>query len=115
MGFYSDQEQRQIIADNIKHFLSITGKEQKATAIELDVNPPTFNQWIQGRATPPVSMLKKIAGYFNVPLSSIVDPPGSADRVNIEVLTELERSIVTKFRESDEITQHAVLRILGVN
>lgn len=39
MGYYSDQEQRGIIADNLTRFISLSQKDQKDVAIDLDINP----------------------------------------------------------------------------
>jgi Helix-turn-helix. len=62
MGYYSDQEQRSIIADNLTRFyFPFSKKTKKDVAIDLDINPPTFNQWVNGKAIPNISTLRKVA------------------------------------------------------
>lgn len=77
MNYYSDMEQRQIISDNLKLLIDSSGKDQKQVAIDLNVNPPTFNQWVMGKAIPQIHMLRKIAQYFHVKLTDIIDPKES--------------------------------------
>lgn len=72
-NYCSDNEQRAIISKNLNYLIVLSGKEQKQIATELDVNPPTFNQWVKGKAIPSLSMLKRIAEYFNITLSDLVD------------------------------------------
>lgn len=47
MGYYSDQEQRGIIADNLTRFISLSQKDQKDVAIDLDINPyfQSMGEW----------------------------------------------------------------------
>lgn len=73
MGYLSDSEQKMILAKNLTNYIEISGKDQKQIAVELDINPPTFNQWVNGKAIPSVSTLKRIAAYFNATLSQLVD------------------------------------------
>lgn len=96
MGYISDNEQRQIISENLTRYILLSGKDQKDIAIDLDVNPPTFNQWVNGKAAPSVSMLKRLAAYFSVPLTGIVNPYNGAQEP-LE-LTEKERKLIHSYR-----------------
>lgn len=96
--YYEDQAQRQIIGYNLEHLITSSGKDQKQISIEIDVNPPTFNQWVNGKAMPSVSALKKLAEYFNVPLTSIVDP--YTEDVKDLNLTDSEIELIHKYRSA---------------
>ena len=112
MGTYNDdQEQKKIISANLTRLLLTIPKDQKQIAIELDVNPPTFNQWVNGKAIPSVSMLKRIACYFRVPLSSIVDPLTIQTRD--VVLTADETDMILKYRSSPQSIKKAVEILLN--
>lgn len=111
MGTYNDdQEQRKIISNNLNRMLLLTPKDQKQIAIDLDVNPPTFNQWVNGKAIPSVSMLKRLAAYFKVPLSSIVDPLTMQTRD--VVLTSEETDLILKFREAPQSIKDAIMILI---
>ena len=107
MGTYiDDQEQRKIISDNLFRLMMLVPKDQKQIAIDLNVNPPTFNQWVNGKAMPSVSMLKRLADYFKVPLSSIVDPLTMQTRD--VVLTAEETDMILKLRQAPQSIKEAV-------
>lgn len=69
----TDDEQKSIISQNLKHYIERSGKEQKQIAIDLDIQLSTFNSYVTGRALPSVSQLKRIAAYFKVNLLNIVN------------------------------------------
>lgn len=112
MGFLSDNEQKKVISQNLTRYILLTGKDQKDIAIELDVNPPTFNQWVNGKAIPSVTMLKRVAAYFSVPLTGIVDPYTGADE-DIE-LTDKETALVKAYRNAPIGIKSAVNKLLDI-
>ena len=54
MSYLDDQRQKEIFSENLTYYIEQSGKDQKRIAIELDINPPTFNQWVTGKAIPSV-------------------------------------------------------------
>lgn len=116
MGYYSDQEQKQIIANNLEYLCSKKGKDQKQIAIDLDVNPTTFNQWYKGTAIPSVTKLKELANYFNVSLTNIVDPPDAPSRTNASLvkLTDDEVRLITAYQQADDLVKTCVLKMLDL-
>lgn len=100
MNYYSDMEQRQIISDNLKLLIDGSGKDQKTVAIDLEVNPPTFNQWVMGKAIPQIHMLRKIAQYFHVKLTDIIDPKESDD--TLEDICSLPGKYAREYSELDD-------------
>ena len=111
MGFISDNEQKNIISQNLVRYIILTGKDQKDIAIELDVNPPTFNQWVNGKAIPSVTMLKRLAAYFSVPLTGIVNPYNASDDIE---LTEKEKVLVRSYRYAPGGIKAAVDKLLDI-
>ena len=99
MGYIDDQKQKAILSDNLKYYIAISGKEQKQIAIEMDINPPTLNQWVNGKAIPSVSMLKKMADYFGVVLSDLVDIKWG-DPEELELTTH-EKKLVRAYKNAD--------------
>ena len=112
MGYYSDQEQRDIIAKNLSALIEASGKDQKKIAIDLDVNPPTLNAWVRGNAVPNVSMLKRLAEYFNVKLSGIIDD--GIDPYKTVSPTEDELMFVYQLRKCSPEMRKAIFTLLNV-
>lgn len=112
MGYYTDQEQRSIIANNLTKLIELSKKDQKDIAIELDVNPPTFNQWVNGKAIPNISMLRKVAEYFNIGLSDIIDKRNDSE-YNLNPTT-YELKMISAYRSSTIGIKEAVDKLLNV-
>lgn len=73
MAYLEDEEQRRIFSDNLQKYVNRSGKTQKDIAIDLDVNPPTFSMWIKGKSMPSVSVIRRIADYFGIGITDLVD------------------------------------------
>lgn len=73
MAYLEDSEQRRVFSNNLQKYVNMSGRTQKDIAIDLDVNPPTFSMWIKGKAMPSVSVIRKIADYFGIGITDLVD------------------------------------------
>lgn len=69
----TDKEQAQVFAKNLRHFISLSGKSQKEVAKDLGFNPTTFNTWCVGKILPSLGKIQKIADYFNIGKSSLLE------------------------------------------
>lgn len=105
----TDLEQKRIISKNLKRLIESSGKEQKQVAADLDINAPTFNQWVNGKAIPSVSMLHTLAEYFAVRIENIVDE----QPIRIDYLfSEEAKEIAMAFERADSDTKAMVNRLL---
>lgn len=110
MGFYSDEEQRKILASNLQYRIELSGLDQKSIAIDMDINPPTFNQWVNGKAIPSVSTLRRLAKYFDCSLSSLIDPV--SQNISSEIFTQKEQALIRKYRAASPAIKEAVDKLL---
>lgn len=99
MSYLDDQKQKEILSDNLTYYIELSGKDQKKIAIELDINPPTFNQWVTGKAIPSVSTLKRLAAYFNLTLSELVNV--RSETTAEPKLTDHEKKLVKAYKKAD--------------
>lgn len=69
----NDKEQKIIFSKNLNSLLSQRNKTQKEVADAISVSPQTFNTWCQGIALPRMSKVQKLADYFHVERSDLID------------------------------------------
>lgn len=67
------RNQTQIFARNLYNLISISGKTQREVAEALDVTPQAINTWILGKNLPRIGKIQRIADYFGVPKSALLD------------------------------------------
>lgn len=70
----TDIEQKKIFAKNLLTLLEKNGKTQREVADSISVSPQTFNTWCQGIALPRMGKIQKLADYFNVDKTFLIDP-----------------------------------------
>lgn len=73
MIIVSEQEQRMIISANLNKLLSEYQMTQKDLADAIGESTQTVNKWCTGKAVPRMGKVQKIADYFNVAKSKIID------------------------------------------
>lgn len=112
MGYIDDQKQKQILSDNLMHYIELSNKDQKQIAIELDINPPTLNQWVNGKAIPSVSMLKKLADYFDLTLSDLVNV--RSEQPQEMKLTPQEKRLISAYKKADKGIRNSVDILLNL-
>lgn len=69
----TDIDQKKIFSKNLNYFLSQTNKTQKEVADAISVSPQTFNTWCQGIALPRMGKVQKLADYFHIEKSDLID------------------------------------------
>ena len=75
----TQKENNLIIGTNIKRLLKEHNKTRKDICQVLGFNYATFSDWLQGRSYPRPDKVDKLANYFNVPRSALVDPPATSN------------------------------------
>lgn len=97
----TDSEQRKTFADNLNRLLEATGKSQKEVADAINVIPQTFNTWCTGQAIPRMGKIQKLADYFGVKKSELIekkDLPMSSSASSTVPLAPREQDLVKFYR-----------------
>ncbi len=110
----TDEEQKKIFSKNLNHYISLSNKTQKEIADSIDVSPQTFNTWCQGIAIPRMGKVQRLADYFNVGKSDLIDdkPFSNTNKskgVTINVLGRVAAGIpieaIANIIDTEEITE----------
>ena len=110
----TDEEQKKIFSKNLNHYISLSNKTQKEIADSIDVSPQTFNTWCQGIAIPRMWKVQRLADYFNVGKSDLIDdkPFSNTNKskgVTINVLGRVAAGIpieaIENIIDTEEITE----------
>lgn len=81
---------REIFQKNLKKFLSMSGAKQVDVANAINVSHKTVSAWVNGRGYPRADVMEKLAMFFDVRLSDLVDEELSED--------EEEKQLIEMFR-----------------
>lgn len=72
---------KQIMAANIVKYMQINGKDRNDISKALDVPYTTVSDWINGNTYPRIDKIEKLAAYFNVRKSDLVEENPSESEV----------------------------------
>ena len=70
--------QREIFSGNLNRLLQDRQKTQLEVAKDINVAPQTFNSWVKGGAIPRMRKVQRLADYFHVEKSALLDEPREA-------------------------------------
>lgn len=75
----TDEQQKKIFSKNLRYYVQLSGKQQKEIAEALGVNQKTFNGWCTGLSMPKTGKIQKMADYFKIGKSDLLDDKSSMD------------------------------------
>lgn len=79
-----DLSQKTIFSRNLRRLVESKNLTQAQIASEIDVSPQTFNTWMRGIAIPRMGKIQKLADYFGVNKSDLIeDKMSNIDRLVI--------------------------------
>ena len=100
----SDKEQKRIFANNLKDALNRSGKQQIEVAKAIGVSQQTFNTWCRGIALPRMGKLERLAAYFGMKKSALIDPPARDYTLKV---TKAKRPMFVSIESSDNLVKTA--------
>ena len=68
-----DTEQQRIFTKNLNRYIDETNKTQAEIAASIGVSAQTFNTWVKGIAIPRMGKIQKLADYFHINKSDLID------------------------------------------
>lgn len=75
----SDSRNRDVLAQNLKRHLKRLDKSQKDVCDDLGINETTFSTWVSGKNYPRIDKIEKLAKYFGVKKSDLVEDQTDMD------------------------------------
>ena len=104
----TDLGNKEIFSRNLNRYLSLSGSTQKEVAKAVGISTSTFCDWTKGRAYPRMDKVQKLAEYFGVRKSDLVED------VNItkESVSNKEQEIIDLFNQVPENKREFLLSLI---
>lgn len=85
MTKYTDQELQAIFTKNLNKYIALSGQKQVDIANAISVPTTTFNTWVTGDAIPRMGNIQKLADYFGVNKSDLLEDKSDQEISDAEV------------------------------
>ena len=89
---------RYILANNLKKYIAKSGKDRTLIAEELGLSYSTLTDWINGKKYPRINNIEKLANYFNVTKTDLIE-----DFEDIKKDNDTLATIIVKLRMNKEL------------
>ena len=89
---------RDTLAKNLKKYVAKSGKDRGLIAEELGLSYSTLTDWINGNKYPRINNIEKLANYFNVTKSELIEDFEDIKKDNDAIAT-----IIVKLRMNKEL------------
>lgn len=106
-----ESEQREIFKNNLNHQIARSGKMQAEIAHDLGISHQRLSTWTTGASLPRIGMIERLANYFNISKSKLIDKHSDDEPL---ILTNEEEAIVRAYRDASNELRFAVRAILKV-
>ncbi len=105
---------KETFAKNLSYYIEKHGKEQKELANIVGVAPSTFNAWVKGKKYPRMDKVERLARYFGIRKSDLIEERGNNPYKLTASITEGEQALLDLFRMIPEDKQEMVLQMIRV-
>ena len=89
---------KETFARNLSYYVGRSGKSQKELAEVANVAPSTFNDWIKGKKYPRMDKVERLANYFNILKSDLIE-----DKKEMQKNNDTAADIVDKLLDNPSI------------
>ena len=105
---------KEIFSKNLSYYVKISGRDQKEIAEYLGVAPSTFNEWIKAKKYPRIDKIEKLANYFGILKSDLIEEKDVKNSPEEPKLSEGEKVLLDLFRRVPKNKQELVLQMIRV-
>ncbi len=87
----SNLENKQIMAKNIKKYMSLNNVSQTDICNALKFKPSTFSDWVNAKTYPRIDKIEMLANYFEIEKSDLVEDKSNDDSDYINNIYKIDK------------------------
>lgn len=106
-------ENQEVMARNIRHFMTINNVTAADMCKALNIKPNTFSYWVNAKCYPRIDKIEMMANYFGVSKAALIEDSWQG-KSSIETLATEEKDLIKAYRQASLDTKLAVKAVLGV-
>ena len=110
-----DITQKKIFAKNLNYYIDLNNKQQKEVANDLGISATTLNTWCKANAIPSLSKIQKLADYFGIGKSDLMDNKLDNDySLDARILSDIEIvDMIKKYYKLSIKDREAIMQLIN--
>ena len=105
-------DNKNVFASNLKRYMEVKGKSRNDISEALGISYFTVSDWVNGKKYPRMDKVEKLANYFGIQKSDLIEDKAKKNPPEEPKLSEGEKILVDLFRRVPEDQQEFVLRMI---
>ena len=97
----SNEWSKDVFAKNLNYYMLKANKNQKEMAAIVGVSAPTFHEWLKGKKFPRIDKIEKLAQYFGILKSDLIEEKTEEQRENKQKNSTLSDLTVRMLADDD--------------
>lgn len=102
-------DNKNIFAKNLKRYMDMNGKTRRDVSEAIGVSYYTFTDWVNGKKYPRMDKVEKLAAYFGILKSDLIEEKGEEHR-EMQKKNDALSDIVIRM-QTDDVFMSAVLSL----
>lgn len=91
-------DNKEVLSKNLKMYIAKSGKDRRSIAKDLKLPYSTLTDWVNGNKYPRVSNIEKLARYFKISKSDLIEDFHSTKKDNERLV-----AVIVKLRTNKEL------------
>lgn len=108
-----DLYQKEVFKRNLNFYIKLSGKSQKEICAAINENTSTFSQWVNGKALPKISKIQKLADYFDIPKSYLLNETVITANSSDDILAFVEE--YTKLNDDNKRIIRYLVKLMSIS
>lgn len=108
----SELGNKEIMAKNIRHYLSINNLTQKDICDALGFKAPTFSDWVNAKTYPRIDKIEMMANYFGISKSDLVEEKPTSGKNAEDGLSNSAKEFLAMYNLLDVKMQDKLLEVV---
>ena len=92
---------KRVMARNLSYYVERSGKNQKEIALAIGISPAALNGWINANKYPRIDMIEKLANYFGILKSDLIEEKTESHR-EMQQKNDILSDIILKLNSDDD-------------
>ena len=105
-------DNKNVFASNLKRYMEVKGKNRNDISEALGISYFTVSDWVNGKKYPRLDKVEKLANYFGVQKSDLIENKVEKKSPEEPKLSEGEKMLLDLFRQVPEDQQQLVLGMI---
>lgn len=107
-------DNKNIFASNLKRYMELKGISRNDISEALGISYFTVSDWVNGKKYPRMDKVEKLANYFGIQKSDLIEDKTEKNPPEEPKLSEGEKMLLDLFRLVPEDKQQMVLEMIRV-